>query len=304
MILTKIFNQKYAPIEIARNTGRGNGLLLEILKSICGIFFLVCVTGLFSDFACSRILGDVVEEPAATIVILYSEIVGIVAGTLFCIIFERRNVHSVGFKLPMGKSYTLGLVFGAVLIAATVLLNMVFGGLCFSRINWNVDLGLQLLLLGGFVIQGLSEEVLFRGYVFVSMARKNSIPKAIIGSSVLFSLIHVFNDGFSVLPFLNITLFGVLEALFFLKTNDIWAAGALHSIWNYLQGCVFGLNVSGNALVNAFFVFEQTDQEFINGGVFGPEGGIVVTALVLAAVVILSVNMGKNIFQSVELSDQ
>lgn len=297
MMIQKTFSPKCTTIELARGTGRGNGFLLEIIKSICGIFLLVCLTGVCSDFACALILGNTIQKPGTTIVILYSELVGIAAGVLYCAVFERRSIRSVGFKLPAIKSYLQGVVSGAILISLVILLSTVLGGLQFAQFGKNISIAQQLLLLGGFAIQGMSEEVLFRGYVFVSMARKNRIVKAALGSSVLFSLLHVFNDGFSVLPFLNLTLFGILEVLVFLKTDDIWAAGALHGIWNYMQGCVFGLNVSGTPICEAFFTFHQTDKAFISGGTFGPEGGIVVTVFLLAAIIGLTVTMCKEIPQ-------
>lgn len=256
---------------------------------------MICLTGILSDLVSALVLEDVTQEPLASILILYSEIFSIGIGVFYCTVFERRNLRSIGFDRPIGKPYGMGLVIGGLLISLVVLISMFFGGIRFSYINTKVSLPLQLLLLGGFIVQGMSEEVLCRGYIFVSMARKNSILAASLGSSVLFSMIHVFNDGFSFLPLLNLILFGILESLLFLKTNSIWLASAVHSVWNYMQGCVFGLSISGSSLSDSFLFFEQTDKKLINGGTFGPEGSIVTTIVLLAAIAIMLGTMRQDI---------
>lgn len=284
--MKNIFSLKYTVIEDARKTGRGNVLVIELIKAIFTFFVMICITGILSDIACALILKNGDRQSLATIIILYCEIFGIGTGILYCTVFERRSVQSIGFRKPVIKPYVAGLFLGALLISAVVLIGTIFGGFRFFNVNTNVNLLFQLLLFGGYLVQGMSEEVLCRGYLFVSMARKNGILAASLGSSLVFGLMHVFNEGFSFLPLLNLVFFGLLESLIFLKTNSIWTAGAVHSIWNYMQGGVFGLSVSGNDLSDSFLIFEQTDRTYINGGTFGPEGSIIVTVVLLAAIIV------------------
>lgn len=278
---------EYPVIEEARKTGRGNSFFLELIKSTIVLFVMICITGVISDLLCAFIPEDVAREPWDNILILYSEIFSIGIGIIYCTVFEQRSLRSVGFSHPICKPYGIGAFLGILVISLVVLISTICKGLHFSYINTKVSIPIQTLLLGGFIVQGLSEEVLCRGYIFVSIARKSSVPLACLGSSVLFCLIHIFNDGFSFIPMLNLILFGILESLLFLKTNNIWTAGAFHSVWNYMQGCVYGLNVSGNGFADSIFVFEQTDKKLVNGGVFGPEGSIIVTIVLLITLAVL-----------------
>ena len=56
---------------------------------------------------------------------------------------------------------------------------------------------------------------------------------------------HLANSGITVLAFLNLTLFGVFASVYFIKRGNIWGIGALHSIWNFVQGNFYGIRVSG-----------------------------------------------------------
>ena len=292
--MRNILAAEYPVIEEARKTGRGNSFFLELIKSTIVLFIMICITGVISDLLCAFIPENVAYEPWDSIVVLYSEIFSVAIGILYCTVFEQRSLRSVGFSHPICKPYGIGALIGILAVSLVVLISTICRGLRFSYINTRVSIPIQILLLGGFIIQGLSEEVLCRGYIFVSIARKSSVSLACLGSSVLFCLIHIFNDGFSFIPMLNLVLFGILESLLFLKTNNIWAAGAFHSVWNYVQGCVYGLNVSGNGFTDSIVVFEQTDKKFVNGGIFGPEGSIITTIVLLVAMAVLVVIMNQE----------
>ena len=95
------------------------------------------------------------------------------------------------------------------------------------------------------------------------------------------------NPGVGVLPFINLLLFGLLMSLIFLKTGNIWLISALHTSWNFVQGNVFGVLVSGGTPSVSILSSASTEaKDLINGGAFGLEGGIAVTIVVTIAILI------------------
>ncbi len=58
-----------------------------------------------------------------------------------------------------------------------------------------------------------------------------------------------------------------------------------HITWNYFQGDIFGFLVSGN-VTDSIYTIRTINSNIINGGSFGPEGGIVVTALLIVTILI------------------
>ena len=113
----------------------------------------------------------------------------------------------------------------------------------------------------------------------ISSARKNSVIAAVLTNSLLFALLHSLNSGLSPLAVINLFLFGFFASVYMLKSGNIWGVAAIHSIWNFAQGNLFGMQG-----MPSVFVFEQTGKPLLDGGAFGPEGGLPVTIVLLTAI--------------------
>ena len=211
----------------------------------------------------------------------------IIAAIVYCKAFEKRPLSSLGFsKRGFITEYLAGALVGLVMISVPVLACYLSGALTVS-VSENVDIPTILLFLLAFLLQGMGEEVLFRGYLLTSLARRHHIWVAIIFSSALFAAFHTGNAAFGIIPFINITLFGIFSAVLMLKRGSIWAVGAIHSLWNFAQGNVFGLNVSGNPKFASFLTSSQGEVgAILSGGDFGPEGGLGATVVLLIAILI------------------
>lgn len=103
-----------------------------------------------------------------------------------------------------------------------------------------------------FLLQGSTEEAVTRGYMLQMGARQLPGWVAIIASSVLFSVLHI---NFDPLILINITLFAVFASLVALQQGSLWIVCGIHAGWNFFQGNVFGLPVSGHVEATALFTF-------------------------------------------------
>ena len=72
----------------------------------------------------------------------------------------------------------------------------------------------------------------------------------------------------------------------FMKTENLWMCIGYHITWNYFQGDVFGFLVSGN-VTDSIYTINTISPNIINGGSFGPEGGLVVTILLVITIFII-----------------
>lgn len=124
------------------------------------------------------------------------------------------------------------------------------------------------------------EEFLARGYMMTAL--KTTRNKFIIfcTSAILFSLLHLGNPGVTVLSFANTVLAGLLFAYMFVKSGKLWLPSGFHIAWNFFQGDIFGMNVSGN-VQSAVFSIKIGANNLLTGGSYGPEGGILVTIVLL-----------------------
>lgn len=269
-------------VTVARKSGKGDKLWLELLKC-CGVFLIV---ELIVGFICGVLLivfGLVESDAAWNFASLLGLIFGIF-GIILCGKLEKMPVVSMGFvRKEALSSYLKGLLIGFLMFSAVVFSGTALGAFEFIGFTKNFQPAILALWFGGFLIQGMFEEVMCRGYFMISIARKSSILTAVIANSFLFAIMHYGNDGFNILPFVNLMLFGLFTSLTMLATNNIWCVGAIHSIWNFVQGCFFGLSVSGMPLMETVFVFKSTNKSILNGGDFGPEGGLLVTFILVIA---------------------
>jgi uncharacterized protein len=161
--------------------------------------------------------------------------------------------------------------------------------------SMNPDLGrarLALLAgLGAFLIQGPSEEILFRGYILQIVTARYGLTWGVGVSAGLFTLLHVLNASFGLMPLINLFLFGAATAAYKMLLDDdqLWGVFAIHSVWNWLQQDVFGLENSGLAspIANTLFHVEPNKQlpDPVWGGGFGPEGTLAATLVLLALLV-------------------
>ena len=103
-------------------------------------------------------------------------------------------------------------------------------------------------------------------------------------SSLLFMMLHLLNPNLSVIGLLNLFLFGLFAALFALYEGGLWGVFAIHTVWNWAQGNIFGFEVSGTEVSGAIILnLAETGPDWLTGGAFGPEGGLVVTAILLVS---------------------
>ena len=206
---------------------------------------------------------------------------------LYCLLAERRTLQSLGFSRRGAiPEYGLGLLGGFVLFGGAVLLCLACGALTVEIATVSPSPGITALYFAGFLIQGMSEELLCRSYLMVSLSRSLPLWSCAVLNALLFSLLHMGNPGISVIPLLNIFLFGLFASMLTLRRGSIWMVGALHSMWNFVQGNLFGIPVSGITGIPSPLISTPRAGflgELISGGSFGLEAGLGVTVVLAAA---------------------
>ncbi|MBE6694509.1 MAG: CPBP family intramembrane metalloprotease [Ruminococcaceae bacterium] len=285
MLFDKLFS-KNEMLDATRKKAYSLPLFLEIAVFLLIFFASELVAGLLSQFLLSPLFG-IVPAPLSP-VDLYSTAVIIAVVLLYCRFFESRSFTSLGFiKRRATIEYALGLLVGLIMFGAVALACSAFGGYSFS-VSGNVGAILPSLLLffGGFMMQGMAEEVLCRSYLLNSLAARQKHPVAVGVSAVAFSLLHLGNSSITPIALINIALFGIFAGIYFWRRGSIWGIAAIHTAWNFAEGNIFGINISGVApQVSVFRATCYSSLSLINGGDFGAEGGLAVTAVLLISTV-------------------
>ncbi len=252
----------------------------------------------YTDAVTEALNGLLANPPAwFNVFQLFATVATIIAVLIYCVKIEKRRLFTLGFgKKGAISEYLIGLLIGFIMFSAAYGTVLLSGEFKFGGFNTNASIGMLILFFLGFVVQGASEEILLRGYFFVSSAASGNVPTAIFISSALFAALHISNPGISFMAIINLFLFGVFAALYFLRRGNIWGISAVHSVWNFAQGNIYGCKVSGMNMNETLFNSLETHGGTLwSGGSFGPEGGIGVTIVLTVGITILTLMKNKNI---------
>lgn len=249
------------------------------------VFFTIFVTIVLGDEAVDRVLGGDGE----LLLSLFLCIIPIIVSVIYCCAIEQRSLRSMGFtKRHCLRDYVIGFAVALAMMGASVGIAYAGGALQYEGIVFSGQWGMLLLFILGWMIQGFSEEVCYRSYLMVSLGMGANRFVAVIVSSLIFAVAHLGNDGITAFSVVNLTLYGIFAALYFLRTDSIWGIAAMHSFWNCAQGNLFGQKVSGIVLEANIFSFTQKEGvDWLHGGSFGPEGGAAVTLVLLVGILIV-----------------
>lgn len=208
---------------------------------------------------------------------------------LFWKIWDKKKVKYIGLTNIKNswKDLCAGLLIGAISFTAVASVLMLTKSVelvkSFSQPNFSWSLIIQLII---FIFVGINEELFCRGYCMTVLKQINTLWAPIVISSVIFALMHSFNSGISLLAYVNLFLFGITMGYLFIKTKNIWMGIGYHITWNYFQGNIFGFLVSGN-VTDSVYTVKTVDPNIINGSGFGPEGGLVVTILLIISIYLI-----------------
>jgi hypothetical protein len=85
----------------------------------------------------------------------------------------------------------------------------------------------------------------------------------------------------------------VLLAAAYVLTGRLWFPMGLHAGWNFSEGSLYGLSVSGFTAKNALTQGALTGPVLLTGGSFGPEASIIAVILCLGVAILLLWRVAK-----------
>ena len=206
---------------------------------------------------------------------------------------ERLQFSALGASVtvPGLKNFLVGLLLGSVTFALGAGIGIVFDGLGFAANPVQaVDIGWTLLI--SFIVFATAaafEEALFRGYMLQTFVRSELTIFGVVLTSLLFATVHNANPAATWLSWINTFIAGVWFAVAYLKTRSLWLPFGLHLAWNWTQGSVFGVEVSGLTDIVRAPLMRESDAgpAWLTGGDYGIEGGVITTVAILASIAAL-----------------
>lgn len=219
--------------------------------------------------------------------------VGVVHGVYvgYVRLVERRPVREMAFEGAPAE-LGLGALIGAGVMAVSVAILWIGGFYQVEAVRLPAAIS-DILALS--VQAGYIEEVIFRAIIFRITEEGLGSWWALAISSALFGLAHIGNANATWLSSAAIMIeAGILLGALYMLTRRLWAVVGTHFAWNFTQGGVFGVAVSGSQ-VDGILQSRLTGPELITGGEFGIEASALAVVLCVAvAAVVLRVAIRRG----------
>ncbi len=204
---------------------------------------------------------------------------------------ERRPVGELGFP-GSPVEFGRGLLTGALLFSITIGILWAIGT---YRVTGTNDWFMLVESLGMAVLSGFVEELITRGIIFRIIEESVGTWIALVLSAMLFGAMHLGNPHATVMSAAAIALeAGLLLGASYVLTRRLWFAVGLHLAWNFTQGGIFGVAVSGTT-PKGILQSTLTGPAFLSGGGFGAEASIVAVIVCVTGFIIVIMraqNMG------------
>lgn len=203
---------------------------------------------------------------------------------------ERRRVTELAFKGSPAE-FGNGLLLGTGLFTVTIGILWVIG--CYHVTGMN-NWFMLVESLGMAVLSGFVEELMMRGIIFRITEESVGTWIALVLSAFLFGAMHLGNPHATVTSAAAIALeAGLLLGACYVLTRRLWFAIGLHLAWNFTQGGIFGVAVSGTT-PKGILQSTLSGPDFLSGGGFGAEASIVAVIVCVTGFIVVIMKAQKK----------
>jgi membrane protease YdiL (CAAX protease family) len=204
--------------------------------------------------------------------------------TLVMAAIEKRRFDDYGLprRHAFGKSFWVGIVWGIVAISVLVL---TIGGVGDFSLGGLALHGARIfkfaLFWGGlFLVVGLFEESLLRGYPQFTLTQGMGFWPAAILLSCLFAALHLGNPGETWVGLLAVAAIGFFLCLTLRRTGTLWFAVGFHAAWDWGESFLYSVPDSGGMVTGHLMRSTFHGSHWITGGSVGPEGSVLVFVVI------------------------
>ena len=220
-------------------------------------------------------------------------------------LIERRKLSAYG----LGGTHSIarffvGAIWGILAISALIFTLHATHHLTFDSrlLHGSAIFGWGFLVLVAFLLVGLFEEYLFRGYLQFTFyrgmiglgnlispthARAIAFWIAAIFTSAIFLIAHTTNGGETPLGLFQVFLAGLVFVVTLWRTGSLWWGIGFHMAWDWGQSFLYGVPDSGGYFQGRLFVTHASGNPLISGGTVGPEGSVLCIPLLIVVITLI-----------------
>ena len=246
---------------------------------------LIIATAAFAlAVTCGVLTGSALPPMDPVLSLVIQSVVTLALGFLAykLVVAHLGSVHRDELRFHDAPRETgIGLALGAGLFSLVVGLAALLD--VYNIIGWGSTRKLPNILLAAAIVPGVMEEMFFRGILFRWLEEFAGTWAALFLTSALFGVAHIYNPNATWFSSFAIAVeAGVLLGGVYMLTRSLWMPIGLHAAWNFTQGFIFDVPVSGvdsQGMVEA----RLSGPEILSGGEFGLEASLLALLVATAA---------------------
>jgi membrane protease YdiL (CAAX protease family) len=220
---------------------------------------------------------------------MLGEISLMLAAVLPAFLMARIEDRPFGdFGLPLRtafrRNFWVGTLWGIVSLSALLLAIRVAGGYSLGSLSLHGSSILKFALFYAvfFLFTGFFEDFAFRGYSQWVLSRGMHFWPAAALLSVGFGALHGGNPGEAKTGLVAAGLIGFFFCLTLRRTGDLWWAIGFHMSWDWGESFLYSVPDSGGMMPGHLLNSSFHGPEWLTGGSVGPEGSLLVFAVIVA----------------------
>lgn len=213
--------------------------------------------------------------------VLVQEFLGFAACYGTALLMAKLELREAGlYGLPLresfGKKFWKGVALGFFEVTLLVGLIAGFGGYSFglSTLHGPAILGWGAVWAVAFLLVGLSEEFLFRGYIQYTLSRGMGFWPAAVSLSIVFGAVHLRNPGEGLTGAASVAGTGLVFAFALRRTGSLWLPVGWHASFDFGETFLFSVPDSGVLYDKHLSNAVLHGANWLTGGTVGPEGSV------------------------------
>ncbi len=229
-------------------------------------------------------------HPTVAILSEASVLIAVLLATAGMARLEHRRAADYGLAgFDRARQFFIGLVCGFAFLSLLIGILVATHHLTLNQSHMTLGWTLRYAAAWGlaFLLVGMTEEFMLRGYLLFTLARGIRFWPAALVLAILFGALHKGNPGESPFGLVAAALIALVFSLSLWRLGHLWWAIGFHASWDWAESFFYGTADSGAVSAGRLMEAHPHGALLLSGGATGPEGSAWVALVILLAAILV-----------------
>jgi membrane protease YdiL (CAAX protease family) len=229
-------------------------------------------------------------HPTVAILSEASVLIAVLLATAGMARLEYRHTAFYGLAgFDRARQFFIGLACGFAFLSLLIGILVATHHLTLTQSHMTLGWTLRYAAAWGlaFLLVGMTEEFMLRGYLLFTLARGIRFWPAALVLAILFGALHKGNPGESPFGLVAAASIALVFSLSLWRLGHLWWAIGFHASWDWAESFFYGTPDSGAVSAGRLMEAHPHGALLLSGGATGPEGSAWVALVILLAAILV-----------------